>query len=199
MSSRVYYHSTSSSCTSLTVGVFQSSAGVTASLAVIVAYKLFPSLSPPAPEFRRTSTPTYSQRRSRRSSVDTVATETSDISIDSVSTLVEPEIKRKHRLSSDDSEGDTALGAQKLYCRLVPFTTSTVSSFSPVSDTTSTYVKAAIKRARRNSADCVARQQRLLPGDDVTELSPLVKNLCSLVPEECDFLEEAFCRGIAVC
>ncbi|KAF8900656.1 hypothetical protein CPB85DRAFT_155201 [Mucidula mucida] len=103
MSSRVYYHSTSSSCTSLTVGVFQSSAGVTASLAVIVAYKLFPSLSPPAPEFRRTATPTYSQRRSRRSSVDTVATETSDISIDSVSTLVEPEIKRKHRLSSGKS------------------------------------------------------------------------------------------------
>ncbi len=108
----------------------------------MLAFKLCPSLSPRAPEFHRISIPICSQRRSRRSSVDTVATDASGITIDSVSTLVAPDIKRKRRLSAgastpivgdadidfyysvyrhairkarkDDEKGDTSHGAQNV-------------------------------------------------------------------------------------
>ncbi|KAF8912588.1 hypothetical protein CPB85DRAFT_577092 [Mucidula mucida] len=137
-----------------------STAGATLSLAAVLAFKLCPSLSPRAPEFHRISNPICSQRRSRRSSVDSVATDASGITIDSVSTMVEPHNKRKRRLSAASirkpfvklakttrkeirpmarrmSDSFTAVSA--------PFTTSTTSLFSPVSNsylprTTSTQV-----------------------------------------------------------
>ncbi|KAF9003725.1 hypothetical protein BDZ89DRAFT_1146002 [Hymenopellis radicata] len=217
MSTKATNISTRSSYTSLTLGVMQSTVGIIISLAAMLAFKLFPSLSPRAPEFHRIATPTYSQRRSRRSSVDSVATETSDITIDSVSTLVEPEIKRKHRLSAVSirepfikvakttkkqirplarrmSDGLTAVSS--------PFSTSTTSLFSPASDSyfprvTSTHVKAAVKKARRNSADMIPFARKTAapfitdcPGYDVTGPSPLVRKSCSLVPEECAFPDE---------
>ncbi|KAF8912581.1 hypothetical protein CPB85DRAFT_576885 [Mucidula mucida] len=99
-SSKVHCFSTPASYASLTLGVLQSTAGVTVSVAAMLTFKLCPSLSPRAPELHRISTPICSQRRSRRSSVDTVATDASGITIDSVSTLVEPDIKHKRRLSA---------------------------------------------------------------------------------------------------
>ncbi|KAF8903243.1 hypothetical protein CPB85DRAFT_1320104 [Mucidula mucida] len=85
---------------SLTLGVLQSTTGVIISLAAMLTFKLCPSLSPRAPALHRIPTPICSQRRSRRSSVDSMATDASDITIDSVSTLVGPDIKRKRRLSA---------------------------------------------------------------------------------------------------
>ncbi|KAF9019516.1 hypothetical protein BDZ89DRAFT_1139246 [Hymenopellis radicata] len=208
MSTKAINISTRSSYTSLTLGVMQSIVGIIISLAAMLAFRLFPSLSPRAPEFRHIATPTYSQRRSRRSSVDTVATETSDITIDSVSTLVEPEIKRKRGLSAASirepfikvakttkkqirplarrmSDGLTAVSS--------PFTTSTTSLFSPASDSyfphvTSMQVKAAVKQARRNPADMIPFGRKSA-APFVTEPSPCMRKSCSLVPEEC-FVDE---------
>ncbi|KAF8903240.1 hypothetical protein CPB85DRAFT_1320095 [Mucidula mucida] len=82
-----------------------------------------------------------------------------------------------------------------------PFTTSTTSLFSPASNlylprTTSTQAKAAVKKARRNSADMVLFGRKTAvprPSGDVAVPAPLVKKLCSLVPEECGSLEEETC------
>ncbi|KAF8903264.1 hypothetical protein CPB85DRAFT_1320190 [Mucidula mucida] len=166
--SKAYCVSTPASYASLTLGVLPSTSGVTVSVAAMLTFKLCPSLSPRAPEFPRISTPICSPRRSRRSSIDTVASDDSSITIDSVSTLVEPDIKRKRRLSAASirkpfvklakttkkeirptarrmSDSFTAVSA--------PFTTSTTSLFSPASNlylprTTSTQAKAAVKKAR---------------------------------------------------
>ncbi|KAF8891062.1 hypothetical protein CPB85DRAFT_259935 [Mucidula mucida] len=207
MSTKDYYSASGASYTSLILGVIQSSAGVTISVAAVAAYKLFPSLCPPAPEFRRTPSPTCNQRRSRRSSVDTMATEASDISLDSVSTLVEPENKRKRRLSAASlSEPFIKLAkttkneirplTRRSFTAISsPFTASTTSLHIPRA--TSTHVKAAIKNARRNSADMFLLHRKTAApftadfiGDGVVEPSPLVRQWCSLVPEECALLEQ---------
>ncbi len=58
-------------------------------------------------------------------------------------------------------------------------------------------MKAAIKKARRNSADMFLLHRKTAApftadfiGDGVVEPSPLVRQWCSLVPEECALLEQ---------
>ncbi|KAF8867577.1 hypothetical protein CPB85DRAFT_1473373, partial [Mucidula mucida] len=176
--SRDYYFSTSASYALLTLGVMHSTAGATLIFNIssrdspVLAFKLCPSLSPRAPEFHRISNPICSQRRSWRSSVDSVATDASGITIDSVSTLFEPDIKRKRRLTVA-SIGKPIKFAKTTKKEIRPmarrmldsftaisatFTTSTTSLFSPASKsylprTTSTQVTVAVKKARRNLAD----------------------------------------------
>ncbi|KAF8903250.1 hypothetical protein CPB85DRAFT_1320128 [Mucidula mucida] len=161
----------------------------------MLAFKLCPSsLSPRAPELHRISTPICSQRRSRCSYVDTVATDASDITIDSHQHWLNPTLsvnadslllaqttkKEIRPLARRMSDSLTAVSA--------PFTTSTTSLFSPASNL-------YLPRQANSAYMVLFGRKTAVPrsSGDVAVPFPLVKKLCSLVPEECGSLEEETC------